>query len=977
MKVSTTQPFQIIYSLFAHEYLGDLFESFVVQIDSRGRLTYLHQNISAKNASEFAKGLDETDYKLIELMDSIQQDVVAHKFHKKKINANDFFLKIYDKDKGDEMVQKAIVSYVDHRMSMILPLLVGKHVYTMGNDGDPAGKKVEVSPTPATALFHFFKNEDNTHYFPTIKHNGEKVDFQYNGSQILCNEPAWLLIREDKIITFKKELNGKKLKPFLNKKFINIPQKVEDAYYKNFITQLVADFDVHAEGFTINTEEYDAIPALTFKELLDTDATPSLFDEDKDEVDMSGDGKLVFDLSFGYGPYRFNAGSKANNSVKLEKKDASYIFHKIKRNLEWEHQQIGLFQERGMDIRNGKVTMPKAEAFQWLSDYEQELRDLGYAIAQHAADKKKYYMGKSSINIEVRENNDWFDIYAVVKFGDFEIPFLKLKNMILAKQREFELPNGEIAVIPEAWLVDYSELFAFSDENDGDSLKLEKLHLSLVHELSEDGGAKVTMSKKLENLRDFETIEDYDLPVNFNGTLRPYQKAGYNWMKFLNSYNFGGCLADDMGLGKTVQTLALLQKQKEEGAVNASLLIMPTSLVYNWENEAAKFTPDLKILVYTGTYRDKNVEQFEGYDIIITTYGIVRLDISILEKYYFNYIILDESQTIKNPNSNIAQAVNDLKSRHKLVLSGTPIENSTMDLWSQMSFVNGGLLGSQTFFKNTFQLPIEKRSDVAKKKKLYTIIKPFILRRTKSQVLTELPEKIEQVYYCGMSDEQEKKYEETKSFYRNKILDEIDTNGIGKSQIVLLQGLTKLRQIANHPQLVEEDYAEDSGKMNDVLRMLQNAIDKGHKILIFSQFVKHLAIFKKYLKEQKMDFAYLDGATKDRQAQVEKFQNNEDLRIFLISLKAGGLGLNLTAADYVFILDPWWNPAIESQAVDRAYRMGQKNTVHTYKFITKNTVEEKILKLQNAKKQLADELISTEDSFVKSLSKEDIEDILS
>lgn len=975
MKVATTQPFQIIYSLYAHEYLGDLFESFVVQVDSKGRLSYLHQNISAKNAPEFAKGLDEKDYELIELMDSIQQDVIAHKFHKKKINANDFFLKIYDKEKGDEMVQKAITGYIDHKMSLILPLLVGKEVYSMGNDGEPAGKKIDVSGNRASILFHFFKNEDNTHYFPTIKHDGNKVEFQYNGSQILCNEPAWLLIKEDKIITFKKELNGKKLKPFLNKKFIHIPQKVEDTYYNNFITQLVADFDVHAEGFTINSEEYDAKPILTFKELIESGTNPSLFEENQENNDNSGEGKLLFNLSFNYGDYNFNAGSKSGNSVKLEKVDNSYVFHKIKRNLEWEQEQIDFFKAKGINLQSGKITIPKPTAFAWLGEHTNTLVEKGYEITQHAADKKKYFMGKSSINIEVSENKDWFDIYAIVRFGDFEIPFIKLKNMILSKQREFELPNGEIAVIPEQWLTEYSELFAFSDENE-DGLTLGKLHLALVQELATGNLAKVSISRKLENLRDFDSIEDYELPANFQGTLRPYQQAGYNWMRFLNSYNFGGCLADDMGLGKTVQTLAVLQSEKERGATNASLLVMPTSLVYNWEKEAEKFTPDLKILIYTGTYRDKNVAQFADYDVIITTYGIVRLDADLLCEYYFDYIILDESQTIKNPSSNIAKAVNDLKSKYKLVLSGTPIENSTMDLWSQMTFVNDGLLGTQKFFKNTFQIPIEKKSDDEKKKKLYTIIKPFILRRTKSQVLTELPEKIEQTYYCGMTDEQEKQYEETKSFYRNKILEEIDTNGMGKIQIALLQGLTKLRQLANHPTLIDEKFEGDSGKMNDVVRMLDNAMKKGHKILVFSQFVKHLAIFKEHFKNEGLDYAYLDGATKNRQAEVERFQNDEDLRIFLISLKAGGLGLNLTAADYVFILDPWWNPAIESQAVDRAYRMGQTNTVHTYKFITKNTVEEKILKLQNSKKQLANELITTEDNFVKSLSREDIEDIL-
>ena len=447
-------------------------------------------------------------------------------------------------------------------------------------------------------------------------------------------------------------------------------------------------------------------------------------------------------------------------------------------------------------------------------------------------------------------------------------------------------------------------------------------------------------------------------------------------MRFLNSYNFGGCLADDMGLGKTVQTLTLLQSEKERGADNASLLVMPTSLVYNWEHEAKKFVPDLKILIYTGTYRDKDIAKFANYDIIITSYGITRIDVNLLKEYYFNYIILDESQAIKNPNSNISNAVKELKSKSRLILTGTPIENSTLDLWSQMSFINPGLLGGQTFFKNTFLNAIEKKHDEVKTKKLYSIIKPFILRRKKDQVLTELPPKIEQVLYCEMTSEQEKKYEEVKSFYRNKILEEIDLNGIGKSQFTLLQGLTKLRQIANHPYMTDTDYEHGSGKMKEVVHTLESALAGHHKVLIFSQFVKHLSLFRTELEKKDIPYTYLDGGTKKRQDVVDKFQNDDEIRVFLISLKAGGLGLNLTKADYVFILDPWWNPAIEAQAVDRAHRMGQKNVVHNYKFITKNSVEEKILKLQASKKKLADDLITTEDSFVKNLSKEDISELL-
>ena len=487
------------------------------------------------------------------------------------------------------------------------------------------------------------------------------------------------------------------------------------------------------------------------------------------------------------------------------------------------------------------------------------------------------------------------------------------------------------------------------------------------------------MGRKLAKLRDFAEVEDHPLPVGFLGELRPYQKAGYNWLRFVQDYQFGGCLADDMGLGKTIQTLAMLQQRHESGETQdaASLLVLPTSLVYNWQSEAAKFTPGLRVLAYTGTYRDKNPDRFADYDVVLTSYGIVRLDTELLASYKFDYVILDESQAIKNPSSTTSQAVRQLRSRHRLILTGTPVENSTMDLWSQMSFINPGLLGTQAFFRKEFLKPIEKNQDEGRTKRLHALIKPFILRRHKSQVAKELPAKTEHLSYCPMTEEQAHAYEETKSFYRNKILQNLDEHGTASTQFLLLQGLTRLRQIANHPRLADEHYAGESGKLREVLRMLRNVVAEGHKVLVFSQFVQHLALVRAALDERQMPYAYLDGATRDRNGEVARFQEDEELKIFLISLKAGGVGLNLTAADYVFLLDPWWNPAVEAQAVDRAHRIGQQRPVFTYKFITQHTVEEKILALQRRKLALVSELIATDEAVMKHLTRADIEELLS
>jgi SNF2 family DNA or RNA helicase len=688
-------------------------------------------------------------------------------------------------------------------------------------------------------------------------------------------------------------------------------------------------------------------------------------------------GKIVFDLSFKYGKHRFRGDAFGPVSVTVEKKDNDYVFHRVKRNTEAEKKYAQTLIKLGLPLRGFRTAVEKATAFSWLNENRVNLLNLGFEVSQPENRDKKYFVGKAVIELEVKENIDWFDIHARIKFGEYEISFKELRKLILKKKVEFKLPNGEIAIIPEAWLIKYGDLFAMS-ETHGDHEKpmLKKHHVGLLRDLEEGNLAKVHMSDRLRNLQSFTGIKDYPLPDGFVGTLRPYQKAGYNWLQFLNEFHLGGCLADDMGLGKTVQTLALLQSEKEKGKAGTSLLIMPTSLVYNWEMEATKFTPDLKILTYTGTLRNKDIEKFSKYDVVLTSYGITRLDIDLLQKFAFNYIILDESQVIKNPTSNIAKAVMELRSRYKLTLTGTPLENTTMDLWSQMTFINPGLLGGQTFFKNEYQVPIEKRQDEAKMKKLNAIIRPFILRRLKSQVATDLPEKVENVYYTNMTVEQEKKYEEAKSFYRHKILDQIDKEGINNTRMMILEGLTKLRQLSNHPKMVDPRYEGDSGKLEDVSHMLENALLEGHKVLVFSQFVKHLDIMREMLKGRKIPFAYLDGSSNDRKEQVDKFNKDPFLKVFLISIKAGGLGLNLTEADYVFILDPWWNPAVEAQATDRAHRIGQKKKVFSYKFITRNTVEEKILTLQKHKLKLSENLIQNEESVIKSLSREDIEMLL-
>ncbi len=978
MKVSAQEPFEIIYSIYTHEYLGYLIESYAIQLDAKGRPTLLHQNISSKNADEFAERIDELDYKIISITDSLNQNAVIRYFNQKWVKPEQFFPKVFDREKGDKALQGEIKNYVERNKARLLKLISSKPLYEMGRDGEPAWKRIHFEHEPATILFHFIRNEDNTHYFPTIKHEGSKLDFQYNGSYILCNYPAWLICN-NKLIHFEKLVDGKKIKPFLNKKFIVIPKKVEETYFKKFVAPLIAAFNVHTVGFKVEQARYECKPKIVFSEMATVKKVLSLFGDNdyEEENEQLEEPKILFELFFQYGPYTYRADHLANTSVDLEKNGDSYVFYKVERDHFKEKEILGLINELGFGFMGSRSSINREEALDRINEKREILLEHGISIEQKVKDQKKYFIGKNELQIDIKENIDWFDIYAEVKFGDCSIPFHEIVKLIKLQKSEIRLDNGEIAIIPRRWIEEYSELFAFSQVNDGTKVQLPIHHLAIVNDLKDGNLAKVNISKKLENLSQFKNIEDKPLSKHFKGELRPYQKAGYNWLLFLNKFQFGGCLADDMGLGKTVQTLAMLQYIRDlKAEASTSLLIMPTSLVYNWEMEAKKFTPKLKVLVYTGTYRDKNPALFAKYDLVITTYGTVRIDIDIIKEFYFNYVILDESQAIKNPESNIAKAVKKLNTKQRLVLSGTPIENTTLDLWSQMAFINPGLLGNKNFFMKEYLLPIEKKGDQTKRKKLHMVIKPFILRRHKSQVATDLPEKVENIRYCVMTKEQEEVYEQVRDQFRLKIIESIKENGMKGSQLLILQGLTQLRQLANHPRMLDPEYEGSSGKLDEVMEMLHETINEGHKILIFSQFVKHLSVLRHHLNFDKIPHAYLDGSTKNRQAQIELFQNNKDIPLFLISMKAGGVGLNLTQADYVFILDPWWNPAVEAQAIDRAHRIGQKKTVFTYKFISKDTIEEKILRLQENKLQLASDLITTEESFFKQLSKNDISALL-
>lgn len=958
-KSQSQHPYKIVYSLCEHPYLGYLIEPHAVLLNSNGSYSLQYKRIFTNTVDQFSIHLEETDYKIIRILDELEQTNLIKKYYKKAIRPVDFFSKAFDKKLYDLFREK-----IDQKLLEVLTLLNEKAFYVMSKDGYPADQKITIAPNPASILFHFRRSEEETRYFPTIKYGDSRIEFMFKNAQVIINKQAWLLLNNT-LYHFDQAVEGKKLSPFLNKRFISVGRSTEYKYFETFVCGLIEKHHVYAEGFEIQTHQHDAKPIL--------------------KLVYVEEGTSHLQLHFKYGPYIFAAGAETKVTVRMhyDEPTDSYTFHRIKRSLAWEEGQLQALT--ALDISQtaklSNIFLPDSHygqqpsVFEWLNNKEEQLGALGFEIVQENV-HKKFFIGKSSISISIEEDNDWFDIKAEARFGPYIIPFIQLRNHILNNIKEFILPNGEVAIIPEEWFAQYNHLFQFA--RDKHDLKLNKVHIGLLNEISEH--TELLFSRKLEKLAGFEEIADIPEPLNFKGSLRPYQKAGYNWFNFLQQYKFGGCLADDMGLGKTIQTLALLQQQKESQLPAdpqlTSLIILPTSLIYNWQKEAERFAPDLRLLIHTGNNRLRDLALFANYDLVITTYGITRMDADFLSKFYFNYIILDESQNIKNPTSKSFKAIKNLKSKHKLALSGTPVENSVSDLWSQMHFANPGLLGSYSYFQKEFVQPIEKKKDEDKAKRLQAIVKPFILRRTKDQVAKELPPKTEQVLYCEMTEAQSDLYETVKSEYRNAILDGIMEDKPKSTQIALLQGLTKLRQLANHPKMVDSDYTGQSGKFNTVIETLDAVLQRGNKVLIFSQFVKQLSLFREFFDARGTNYAYLDGGTKNRAEAVAQFRKDEDTKLFLISIKAGGVGLNLIEADYVFILDPWWNPAVEQQAVDRSHRIGQTRNVFIYKFIAKDTVEEKILAMQNRKRSIANSLITTEESFIKSLSQDDLRELL-
>ncbi len=619
----------------------------------------------------------------------------------------------------------------------------------------------------------------------------------------------------------------------------------------------------------------------------------------------------------------------------------------------------------------------------WFFLFADAVKEMNIPVYGFDALKKfRFNTAKPSTKIFISSNTDWFDAKIDIHFGEQKVTVADVKKALANKQQFVPLQDGTLGILPEDWIRRYSMLFAVG-EGKATNIKLSKYHFGVIEELYAQRNEEeifFKLEEKYERLKEHHTVKQIEPPIHLQNILRPYQISGFQWLNYLSEVSWGGILADDMGLGKTVQALSFLHHYKREHTKIRALVVCPTSLMFNWENEIKKFTPSLTWYIHHGSTRSQQMELYQNADVIITTYGTLRSDIQLFTESDFDYVILDESQAIKNPQSKVTKAASLLSAKNRLCMSGTPLQNNTFDMYAQMNFLNPGMLGSMEFFRQEFAIPIDKFGEKDQKEHLRKLLYPFILRRTKEQVAKDLPEKSEMILFCEMNEEQRRIYDAYRNDYRDKILGVVEEKGANKSQLTILQGLMKLRQICDSPAIVNDDekYPNVSVKLEELGREISENIGN-HKALVFSQFLGMLALIKEKMKELGIDYAYFDGSTSapDREKAIQRFQTDENCRVFLISLKAGGVGLNLTAADYVYIVDPWWNPAVEQQAIDRTHRIGQTKNIFAYRMICKDTVEDKILKLQERKRALAADLITDDTSFVKALTKEDVEYLFS
>ncbi len=768
-----------------------------------------------------------------------------------------------------------------------------------GTTLEPLQKAIQVFLSPGQVQLFLEKENIGLRISASIKANGQVYRLNAGDVQVISYNPFLLLV-DQYVLRIEGEEQIELLKNFSETPQIIINTAEVPDFLEKFYLPLAQQAPL--AGDAVSWEDIDVAPV--------------------NKIYLSEvKGELLAQLRFGYGEFEVTYDSRFPEHRIVRKPD-SWTLVRITRQPHAEEQAYKKLSSNTYGLKRSPLS-PQPGTFtlrsrthpvDFLLHSVPALARDGFEIfGEERLKSNRVNRNKPTLSFHVSSGIDWFDVKVAINYGENEVSLKDLRRTIRKKEKYLKLADGTIGEIPEEWLTQYRHLFALGEESET-GIRLSKHHISIIDQLVDQTDQAVIDEEFLhrrEKLRNFiengfEGIQHQDLPKGLIGELRPYQKSGYDWLYFLHDFGFGGCLADDMGLGKTIQALTFFQSIYERGIPGgkASLVIVPRSLLANWQREASRFTPGLRILEYFESSRPKDLRTFDDYDLVITTYGVMLRDIEGLRTYPFYYVLLDESQLIKNPFAQTAKAARLLNPRHRLVLTGTPVENSTIELWSQFAFLNPGLLGNLDYFKSEFSNQIERQNNDTSAQFLRKLIYPFILRRTKDQVAPELPPRSERILYSDMELAQRKLYNRTRDYYRGMLLGMLESEGTNGARMKVLEGLLRLRQICNHPGLVDEHFRGESGKFELILETLDTLKNEGHKALVFSQFVQMLTILRKELDARGIRYEYLDGQTQDRQDRVDTFQNNPQIPFFLISLKAGGLGLNLTAADYVIHIDP-------------------------------------------------------------------------
>jgi superfamily II DNA or RNA helicase len=985
---------RIVLTVFPHAKWGAVVLPALVEKLSSGGLFILE---TAQETFSRISGLSEAAQEILRYTQKYSDQALMKAYSKEK-EVRQFYASV-----TEHTIINYIRPFIESCHRKIIPLLAdsGLSLYLRNEVIQRSfwpSDKIHVPDTKSSVVFSFEKDENGFRYSLQIEDESGQTDLFKQDCMVLCQEPA--VIVSNKILRCFEDIDVKKIQPFFHKKAIEIPLSSEKNYMKTFVRNCVQKYHVHAIGLDIIGIEPQKTAFLS--------------------LEHDWNGRLILMASIYYEGKKYPLDHTFHKIVLTEETTDQVRLRWFYPDKQWEKRLRDSLVENGLrqlspntfSIHDSKDCNSEDGTYsliEWLSTHKEAIT--AFQFSQNL-DSLNYYLGEVSIESSVESRQDWFDLHCLVVFDHFKIPFNRFRHHILYRIREYVLPDGSIVILPIEWFTQYREVMFFSKDNrDGMVLKRNQYRVAATL----NGGALFP---------DIQNTECPPLPATFRAELRSYQLVGFHWLVWLYHQGFGGCLADDMGLGKTIQAIALLayidnvQKSKSEeisipstplrseslqlslfdsmeerkeaptvlGATGKlpskglpSLVVMPTSLLYNWQLELRRFSPDLKVLVYSGSKRLKSKDiqaVFSHYSIILTTYGVIRNDIEWLKNCQFHHLILDESQYVKNPNSQTYLAVRDVQALYTVALTGTPIENSLTDLWAQFNLLNENMLGNYASFRNVYQNPISKDSkemEVA----LLRIIQPFLLRRTKQEVAPDLPPLLEETVYCDMTLAQEACYTKEKNALRSSLLDEKAAENPKQLSLLTLQGLTRLRLLANHPVLALPTYAEDSGKFEQVAMRLETLQAEGHKVLVFSSFVRHLKLLAGFLDRNHQPYSWLTGSTpaSDREKEINRFTNQPNISCFLISLKAGGVGLNLTAADYVFLLDPWWNPASEMQALSRSHRIGQNKNVIVYRFISSKTIEEKIRRLQESKSKLANTFVRSGNPLAD-LSREELDTLI-